>query len=309
MRSKTTLFLGVALVGAWLVVLPAWLSGKGLEFPLLPVLAGAMMFTPAIAVLVVWLRSRREGLTFRLLARETGLTLGPRKGRTLAVLGAMWLGVPLLVALTLAVSALVGAAELDVDGLSGLRRALESAGVDSSKTSIVAIGMLVGMFVTSLITAVLAFGEEWGWRGWLLPRLLRHGTLPAVLVSGVIWAAWHAPLTLLGYNYPDLGPWAALMFVPFCTVFGAVLAWTRLVTGSVWPAVIGHAIFNESATTLIVLSSDASAPFNPVLAGPGGLVGGLIIAPLAVLLLLGAGRGGRALPLPGHRLPTVPEPR
>ncbi|MGW3470314.1 CPBP family glutamic-type intramembrane protease [Saccharopolyspora sp. NPDC000995] len=35
----------------------------------------------------------------------------------------------------------------------------------------------------------------WGWRGWLLPRLMEFGTWAALLHSGPIWGVWHAPLT------------------------------------------------------------------------------------------------------------------
>src|SRR6185436_4204971 len=39
------------------------------------------------------------------------------------------------------------------------------------------------------------FGEEFGWRGYLLPRLIRRVALvPALLAVGVIWAVWHWPL-------------------------------------------------------------------------------------------------------------------
>ena len=42
-------------------------------------------------------------------------------------------------------------------------------------------------------------GEEPGWRGFALPRMLRgQGALAASLVLGAIWAAWHLPLGLVG---------------------------------------------------------------------------------------------------------------
>ncbi len=48
-------------------------------------------------------------------------------------------------------------------------------------------GILLGPFVNSVVT----FGEEWGWRGYLLPKLLPLGERKALLVSGVIWGVWH----------------------------------------------------------------------------------------------------------------------
>lgn len=52
-----------------------------------------------------------------------------------------------------------------------------------------------------LITFFLGpFGEEFGWRGYLLPRFLRRfSVVPAVLFVGVIWAIWHWPLLYQGF--------------------------------------------------------------------------------------------------------------
>ena len=49
-----------------------------------------------------------------------------------------------------------------------------------------------------VVTAVLGagpLGEEGGWRGYLLPRLLdRLGEVPASLLLGLIWSFWHLPI-------------------------------------------------------------------------------------------------------------------
>jgi membrane protease YdiL (CAAX protease family) len=55
---------------------------------------------------------------------------------------------------------------------------------------------VVPMFV--LFTIVAGIGEEFGWRGYLLPRLqTRHNALVSGLIVGVIWAIWHIPLFFL----------------------------------------------------------------------------------------------------------------
>jgi len=64
------------------------------------------------------------------------------------------------------------------------------------------------------------------------------GALPAILVVGVAFGAWHGLL------------WALLVLVPF----GCALAYIRYRTGSVYPGMIVHALFNAFAIAAAVLS-------------------------------------------------------
>lgn len=41
-------------------------------------------------------------------------------------------------------------------------------------------------------------GEEIGWRGYMLTRLVDSGIKAPILISGLIWGLWHAPLILSG---------------------------------------------------------------------------------------------------------------
>lgn len=297
-KTSLPLYVGVAVGAAWLVALPLWLTDRSLDSPLLQLVALGMMFTPSIAVLVVWLVARRHGLRFRELAGDTGLGLGPRKRRTVAVGLGLWFGVPVFVAVTVLASAALGLYRLDVTGFSLFKESLaEMPGGDIGSANLWIALTLGSLLVNPLINAVPSLGEEWGWRGWLLPRLLPHGQAVATGVSGVIWGLWHAPLTLLGYNYAQLGAWAALMFVPFCVLFGAVLAWTRLVTDSVWPAVIGHGALNGSTVLVILLGAAGQTP-NLAIVGPLGVVGMTLLA-LGVVALYGGRR------LRGNRRPAV----
>ncbi|WP_084965629.1 CPBP family intramembrane glutamic endopeptidase [Thermoactinospora rubra] len=278
-RSHLTVFLAVAFGGAWLAALPLWL-GDGLASSTLFLAALAMMITPTLGVLAAWALDRRP---FRVLARETGLTLGGRPARTLWIAGAAWLGTPLLVMLGLGVSMALGMLPAD---LTALRQTLERQGVPiPGDLQLIVVLQLVGAALTGpVLNAVPAFGEEWGWRGWLLPRLVEARGVPfAIVVSGVIWGAWHAPLTLLGYNYPTLGPLAAPFFLGFTVLAGALLAWLRLRSGSVWPCVIAHGSLN-AVGPVVGLFGNPSAPPNYALVAPMGLIGWALMAVLAVAL-------------------------
>lgn len=276
-------FLAVAFVLSWLVALPLWLGG-GLGHPLTQVLGMLMMFTPTLGVLAAWRASR---VPFREWARETGLTLGERKGRTLLLVLAAWLGVPALLALATALSVAAGLLTLDLDGLSLYRAQLEAQNVPvpAGLATGVVIQFVIGVVAGPLLNALPSLGEEWGWRGYLVPRLTgTRGVVAGLMLSGAIWGLWHAPLTLLGYNYPNLGAGAALYFTGFCVVAGVVLGWLRLRSGSVWPAVVAHGSLNATAG-IVLLVGDVAEPPNLALAGLTGLVGWALLAILGAVLL------------------------
>lgn len=295
-RAGLWVFLLIAFGGSWLLALPLWVGADGLASPWMALIGVLIMFTPTAALVAVWSTRRKEGVWARELARQTGLGLGARKGRTLAVTVALWIGVPLFAIVATALSAALGLMDLDLENFSLLRESTEESGVEVPMPLQVLVAVqLVAILPGALFNSLFAFGEEWAWRGWLLPRLMGRGTLFAVVVSGVIWGLWHAPLTLLGYNYAALGPWASLMFVPFCVLFGAVLGWARLSTASVWPAVVGHGALNASAGIPMLVADAAAAP-NLALAGPLGVVGMVLLAVVALVLFgLFAPRGQQSV--------------
>jgi len=96
-----------------------------------------------------------------------------------------------------------------------------------------------------LLNAVLAAGEEIGWRGYLLPRMVQAGMRWPVLTTSLVWWLFHIPLILAGlYASGPSTPFAALVFLGPVLTLGALAGWSRLATGSVWPAVILHATWN-----------------------------------------------------------------
>jgi membrane protease YdiL (CAAX protease family) len=129
------------------------------------------------------------------------------------------------------------------------------------------------------LNALFAFGEEFGWRGYLLPRLMqRLGPWPGVLAHGAIWGFWHAPLILLlGYNYPGHPVAGVGLFTVTGVLGGVLMAWLQLASRSVVPPTIAHAAFNACA----------GLPFL-LLRGVDPAIGGVAYSPIGWLALAGA---------------------
>jgi membrane protease YdiL (CAAX protease family) len=142
------------------------------------------------------------------------------------------------------------------------------------------------LWVISPLNAVLAtpilLGEEFGWRGYLQQRILTGSPLGAAVVTGVIWSAWHLPVNLAGYNFPQHPVAGMAVFTLGCVLASIILGWLMRASGSVWVASLGHASMNAVGGSLVFL---ATARQDPVvhflgLAGlvPLGVFAGWIVA-------------------------------
>ena len=103
--------------------------------------------------------------------------------------------------------------------------------------------------VAPLFNTIFALGEEVGWRGFLLEKLSSYmSPICAALAVGVIWGLWHAPLVLLGFNYPHHPDCkGVLTFTLVCTLMSVWFSWLTLKTGSVVPAALAHGAYNAYA--------------------------------------------------------------
>ncbi len=165
---------------------------------------------------------------------------------------------------------------------------------------------LIGVATGAFLNLLPALGEELGWRGWLLPRLYRFGAVPALLVSGVIWGLWHAPLILLGYNYPDAPRWLGLLaMVGMCVVVGMVFGWLRLRSASVWPAALAHGSFNAAAgfSFVFVQAGETVDTVHSTILGWSGWIVPLVL--VAVLFATGQFRPAQAEPAQAAERPAA----
>ena len=289
---------------AWLVVLPLWL-GTGLREPYAVPLMSVMMYTPAIALLLVLvvLRPIPRGGRLRFLG------LWPlRPARRVVWMSVIGLLVPpLLVLASTAVAVLCGWLRVDLVGFSGF------AGLIAEKvpagTPLPPVGVLIVAQAASIpvaaatVNAIAAFGEELGWRGFLVPALRRWGTWPALLVSGLIWGIWHAPIILLGYNFGRADLTGVLLMTGGCVVLGVLFGWLRLRSASIWPAVFAHGAFNASAAMYLWFFAAGSAP-DPALVLPLG-ASGWIVGAVVIVVLIATGQFRRQPALAADRPRTL----
>ncbi|MGY1773766.1 CPBP family intramembrane glutamic endopeptidase [Blastococcus sp. SYSU D00813] len=106
----------------------------------------------------------------------------------------------------------------------------------------------LGLTVLVAPYVLLALAEDVGWRGLLVTRLAEvAGPHTVVAVSGLAWAAFHAPLIVFLGGTPEGVPvaWALLCFAVGTVAFGAVLAAMQLRWG-IWPGVLAHAVVNAT---------------------------------------------------------------
>jgi uncharacterized protein len=141
------------------------------------------------------------------------------------------------------------------------------------------ITVVSAVLVGFTINGVFAFGEEYGWRGWLAEELGALGGFWANLITGVMWGLWHAPLILLAYNYGAYRlPGVALM-VAWCVAASFLLWRVREVTGTLLAPAVLHGAINGFAGVFLIILVDS----NPLVAAPLGAVGVAVVAVVTAL--------------------------
>ena len=193
-------------------------------------------------------------------------------------------------------------------GLTKVRELSAAYSVAADANPWVAFGIIILLASIRwlLQNGLASIGEEFGWRAYLLPKLMARftgaepacgpaldpvparvyaaGARKASLLIGVIWGVWHWPLFLMGLPLTPGFPLLFLLVYPVSTIcMSVLLCWVTLRSGSVWPASIGHGFINgTSAIPALPLKGPANLLIGP---GPGGVIGMLGYLALALILL------------------------
>jgi len=152
--------------------------------------------------------------------------------------------------------------------------ALGTVSVPKDANLLAWVGKMAGM---TLVTLIPGFGEEFGWRGYMLPRMARRWSpRKTVALHGVIWWAWHLPVLAGSGVYTGIAlaetmeipvVLAAVLYAAFFVAVGAIPAIMHgIVFGYIWSrsrslavATVYHALYD------IVRNSFMEMPgFGPV---------------------------------------------
>jgi membrane protease YdiL (CAAX protease family) len=167
-------------------------------------------------------------------------------------------------------------------GLGGAKLAPIPAPPGFNPDTFLIVGAVQSVLLAPILAIVIAFGEEYGWRGYLQSELFKLGRVRGVLLLGVIWGAWHWPLILMGYNYPGHPLLGVLLMTLYTTGLAVVLGYAVLRSGSVLLSAYLHALNNQVVAFIVAMGFK---PFDTAFSFGIGIYGLATLAIVALLVL------------------------
>ena len=278
-RKPLVWFLGIAFTISWILFLAPLVLIQTINLPvelIRTIFFALAMWGPGLAAIITTMMIEKK--PFGSLRLKT---LGPKRFYLWA-----WLLPTLLSLATLGITVLIGTGKFD-SNLTLMRNALaqapSSANVPSTEI-VTAIQIAFAITLAPLINVIFALGEEIGWRGYLLPKLLPLGQWRAMVISGLIWGIWHAPAIMQGLNFP-LHPYLGNVIMTVgCVLLGIIMGWLYLNTRSPWATALAHGAINATAgIPLIFLKPGLDTAWGGLILGTAGwIVMGIFILWLIV---------------------------
>jgi uncharacterized protein len=268
------------------------LSGSAVAGWVAAVLAVLYMPVPMVAALIVEKIDRRGfGLRavfakgwWKLLARVLVAAVVVLIALLAGMLAASWLSGNVL-GISGAGRLLFSHEDLVANVVSNTDGSLDVTQVAAISARLPDLGLLIALTAGGALLAgftingLFAFGEEYGWRGWLADELRPLGALRANMITGVLWGLWHAPLVLLGYNYGSYRILGVGFMVVWCVAASFLLWRVRETTGSLLAPAVVHGSINAFAGVFLIVLVDT----NQLVAAPMGAVGIAVVAVVAAL--------------------------
>lgn len=238
------------------------------------IFASAYMLIPLISVVITQLVCNEKPL------RNCGVNWKINRWWFVA-----WLGMPLLTAIAILSSVLSPGVDLSLD-TPLMQASIDQLGPNGPQVGpwgVIAITLFSGLMSGATINALFAFGEEVAWRGFLARELSGLGFWKKSLLIGALWGVWHAPIILMGHNYPDHPVAGVFMMIAFCMLLSPIFMYVREKSGSVIVAAVAHGTMNAVAGLSLVLLTN----YNDLLCGLCGVAGFAVLAVVDAVIACG----------------------
>lgn len=131
--------------------------------------------------------------------------------------------------------------------------------------------LIQGLIAGISINALAGFGEELGWRGFMLREFRGKSFFKASIIIGAIWGIWHAPLILQGHNYPQHPQLGVLMMTVWCILLAFVFNYITIKAKSVIVAAVMHGVLNGTAA-ISILVIDGGTDISVGVTGYAGFI-------------------------------------
>jgi membrane protease YdiL (CAAX protease family) len=144
------------------------------------------------------------------------------------------------------------------------------------------MAVLQGLLAGITINAVFGFGEELGWRGFLVKQMQGKRFVTASVFIGAIWGIWHAPIILFGHNYPNFPVAGVFMMTAWCILLSPLFLYITIKSESVIAASVMHGTLNATVGIGIMMLDGGSE----LMVGATGLAGFIALAGVTMVFFL-----------------------
>lgn len=269
------IFLVITFLVDWGIALGFYLFDGKLIPPWGTVMASVFMVVPALVVIVL-----QKSIYHEPLKPIIGESLKPNRWWLIAASI-----MPLLALISMVVASFFPGIELSSQSgwlverfgetLSAEQLAQMQAQLEKNPPAImISLSVAQAIIAGLTINALFGFGEELGWRGYLYKELSHLGFWRMSMIVGTIWGIWHAPIILMGHNYPDHPIFGVVMMTMGMILLAPLFSFLREMGGSSIVAAIAHGTFNASyGLSVMYLNKD-----DDLLTGSLGLAGFIVLA-------------------------------
>lgn len=229
----------------------------------------AVTVMPAFAAWIVRSTVTKEGFA------SAGIRFGPWQYYVLT-----WIAVPWIYVVVFGLSAALGFGRFD-PSLAAIAARLPADAAPGMAQTYVELTLGLSLSISILPSLIPAFGAQFGWTGFVLPKLLPLGLWPAALGCGLLWGLWELPLAFAGYLYGGR-PIGFVLLILFIGALAVIESALRVRANSLILSTFFEAAFSTQArgiAPLFVLLT------QPLLGGIAGIVGIAILAAIGAWLI------------------------